>query len=633
MFRKLQIAIFALLLLPALSALADSFGGEGKYYYIVWHKDSNSYLTEKEAGAMQVDAKSKQEKQYWQFIPTENENCYYIRNAVTGRYVEACKTAKDDTYNLGTVETATEYYVAKESAVGGAYRLTSTNCPNYSNTTLTPVGMNKSGKDNSIITWDAGTSNTGSYWDITETEFTYGQEEDPQPKIGGEDKYYYIVWHNNNANYLTEKSGGAMQVEGKSTVKKQYWQFLPTENENCYHIRNAVTGRYIEACKTTNDNTYSIGTVDNPVEYYIARESAVGGAYRLTSTNCPNYGETSKSPVGLNKNGANSSIITWGAGTNNTGSYWDITETDFTYDYEGAAAVTKHTEFAKQSQVYFMPCGSFLATYCAHSLQLTGDGCVKELDYPCSTLNGTNIRNGAANTSSWWTLYTTDKAEVVPGGSIEVNVKLAAAPPAGYLAQVCFDWDHDGVFEDVQTIEEPRSAVLQFTTTVPLDAKMGEGRMRFRMTESGEKEPEAEVVGGQVLDCMVWTVAEKEVDIAVATNDATRGSAVFDAEKLQVVATPCGDAQFVCWMEGKKVVSTDAEYAVSMTRPHKLVAVFSANTTSERPQPTSVQQVSTTEPYAAPLFYDLSGRLVLSPEKGKTYIRKDAPEKGKVINF
>lgn len=456
-------------------------------------------------------------------------------------------------------------------------------------------------------------------------------DEGDATQFGGEDRYYHIVWHNNTSSYLTEKSGGTLQVEGPSAKQKQYWQFLPTGKPNCYYIRNAVSGRYVEACRTTSNNSYNIGTVDAPVEYYVSQESAVGGAYRLTSTNCANYSDTSKGPVGLNKNGANSSIITWSAGTSNTGSYWDIRETPLDYDFEGAALLTQHTAFARQSQVYFMPCGSFLATYCVKKLKLTGSGCVRELEYPCATWSGTARKTGVANTSSWWTLYTTDKGEVVPGGELQVDVSLAAIPASGYLAQVCFDWDHDGEFEDVQTIEEPKTRILSFHTTVPADAVMGESRMRFRMTVSGDAGPDAEVSAGQILDCLVYTIPQPEPVVTVSVNDSTRGSALYDAETGKVQAIPCGNARFLCWMEGRKVVSVTSTYTLTDSRPHHLTALFSANTTDERP--VAVQDVAVRDNWSSPVYYELSGRLAPSPAKGKPYIRKDSPRKGRVIIY
>lgn len=459
--------------------------------------------------------------------------------------------------------------------------------------------------------------------------FVLGQQVSAQ--IGGEDKYYHIVWHNNSGSYLTEKNG-ALQVEGQSTLAMQYWQFLPTSTEGCYYIQNATTKRYIEACKTAANNTYFIKTTDKPVEYFISKETAVGGAYRLTSTNCSNYADTSKSPVGLNKDGASSNIITWGASTSNTGSYWDIVPTEYDYDVEGVAALKRHTPFAKSSQVYFMPCGSFKATYCARTLKVTGEGAMKELDYPCTTWGGSSSTTGTANTSTWWTLYTTDKGEVARGKAIEVQVRFGTKPTSAYLAQVCFDWNHDGEFEDVQTLTTFSSRDVTFTTTVPADAVLGESRMRFRLTADGEEGPDEDVAQGQILDCMLFTVEPQEATISVRANDPDRGAAYYDAASQTAIAEAVGDARFLCWLEGKKVVSTKASFPVVADRPRSLTAVFSVNTTDVRPDGIPTASVADT-PYAAPLYYDLTGRQVSQPVKGQTYIRKDSPRKGILITL
>lgn len=458
----------------------------------------------------------------------------------------------------------------------------------------------------------------------------YGQGTNPS-SLGGEDHYYHIVWYKTAGNYMTEAGGGVLQVEGKSRIAKQYWQFLPTGKNNCYHIKNAVTGHYVEACKTSQNNTYYIKATDTPVEYYISQESALNGAYRLTSTNCTNYSDTSKSPVGLNKDGASSYIITWGASTSNTGSYWYITPTEFDYDYETAANRYKHSDFAKSSQVYFMPCGSVNSTLAARTLSVKGEGALKPLDYPCSVWGGSSKKAETANTSSWWTLYTTDKGQVAQGKEITVNVSLGGTPAAGYLAQACFDWDHDGVFEDVQSIDGPKTKALTFKTTVPAEAALGESRMRFRLTDNGLTGADEEVSAGQILDCMLETVASTEAEVTVSVNDPDRGSAYYSG--TAAVATPCGNAKFLCWLEGRKVVSTSASYTIEATRPVHLVAVFSVNTTGERP--TGIQAPLSVEdtPYATPLYFDLSGRQVTAPSKGHTYIRKDSPRKGILITI
>lgn len=446
----------------------------------------------------------------------------------------------------------------------------------------------------------------------------------------GEGYYYHIVWANDAGSYLAETGGGTLQVEGLSKTSMQYWELLPTGNPNCFHIRNAVTGHYIEACKTAKDNTYHISTKATPTEYYIAQESARGGAYRLTSTNCSNYSDTSKTPVGLNKDGASSYIITWDAGASNSGSYWNINATEFDYDYEAIEALKKHTAFAKASQVYFMPCGTHKSTMCARKLTISGEGALKTLDYPCYTWGGTSRKAGTANTSSWWTLYTTDKGEVAQGKEITVEVTLGGTPLEGYLAQACFDWDHDGEFEDVQSITIPTKS-LTFKTTVPANAPLGESRMRFRITDNGLTGPDEEVSQGQILDCMLFTSEPREPEITISVNDTIRGAAYYNG--TSAIAVPCGNAKFLCWLEGKKVVSTMATYAVQPTRPMHLTAVFSSNTTDERP--TGIQSPLTAEdaPYPTPLYFDLNGRTTSTPIKGNMYIRKESPRKGTLIIF
>lgn len=492
-----------------------------------------------------------------------------------------------------------------------------------------------------------GTTNNGCFLGISDItiggneRIESGNPEGPVPAIvGGEGKYYHIVWHDNTNSYLTETRSSVLQVEGKSNVAMQYWQFIPTGKDNCYYIKNAVSGQYIEECKTSNNNSYNISAQSEPVEYYASQESARNNAFRLTSTNCSNYSNTAASPVGLNKNGANSYIITWTAGTGNTGSYWYVNETPFDYDAEAAEQLRNHTAFAKQSQIYFMPCGNFSATYAARTLTLGGEGAVKTLEYPCNTWSGSSKKTGSANTSSWWTMYTTDKGQVARGKQIVVDVTLAAKPATGYLAQVCFDWDHDGIFEDVQTIEEPKSSKLQFSTVVPAEAKMGESRMRFRLTDNGLDNPDEDVTAGQILDCAIITVDwDGQLDVArdlkISANDDKRGSVVAaeaDATHMTVSATPFGNATFLCWTEGNKVVSTNADYTFEFSRPMSLTAVFSANTDVS----TSVAQClgkGTDTIFAAPRYYDLGGRCVTNPEKGITYIRKHSAKQGKIIIY
>lgn len=463
----------------------------------------------------------------------------------------------------------------------------------WSITTTSPVTVS----DGTLalnFTITKGTNNNGCFFGLTDITIggnsrieTTTEPVNPEVTLGGADKFYHIVWYGDSNSYLTEKSGNSLGVESKSNIRKQYWQFIPVNGKpNVYHVQNALTKNYIEQCKTTQNNVDFIGTQTQPAEYYLSREGTLGGAYRMTSTNCPNYDNTSASPVGLNKHGSQNAIITWAAATTNTGSYWHINETAFDYDAEAAEAIMHHSDYAKTAQVYFMPCGTVNASIVASSLKLHGEGAAKTLDYPCATWSGSTQKAGTPNTSTHWTLYTIDKGAVIPGTSLQVDVKLRGTPPTGYLAQLCFDWDRDGVFEDTYALA-PTSNSLNFEAHVPTTAKPGETRMRFRLTDDDDENPEADVVGGQVLDCMIDILDITTTGVPVVSveaNDAQRGAAtvnyttIDDTQQATVTATPLNGSQFCCWLEGRKVVSRQANYSFDVTRPMKLTAVFGAVT-------------------------------------------------------
>lgn len=465
------------------------------------------------------------------------------------------------------------------------------------------------------------------------------QKADAQAIAGGEEHVYHIVWHNDPSSYLLETRSGALQVGAKSRTSMQYWQFIPTDKENCYYIRNAVTGHYIEACKTTADNTYNITATAKKVEYYVASEPSLDGAYRLTSTNCANYDNTAKTPVGLNKSGSSSDIITWNAGVTNKGSYWDIVATELDFDREGLEALSQHSDFAKSAQIYFMPCGSNYSTYALKKVHLGGD-VVKDLNYPCDTWSGTKNTMSAV-TNTWWTLYTNDKAIVTPGSAINVTANISKALPEGYLVQACFDWDRDGVFEDVHTLDNPLAKEFAFETTVPADAKPGKSRMRLRVTDNGMTGPDDEVTAGQILDCILETVTDVSLEpsLTAVPNDPSRGSVTVtyaddDPSAVTLTATPKGNAKFKCWLEGRKVLGTLGTYKLTLTRPTTIVALFAPNTQEEEPEGINVVSISPDDtPYPAPRYFDLQGRRVDAPLSGQTYVRKTSDANGEIIVF
>lgn len=147
-------------------------------------------------------------------------------------------------------------------------------------------------------------------------------------------KTYYVRWYGDTSLYMTEEADGALDVKSQNVTQRQFWQFVPTDTTGCYYLRNTATGRYIQSCNKSESSASTISTGTTPVAYYVEQAASgnVSGYYRLTSTDCANYADASKSPRALNKDGGSSNVITWHGALTNTGSYWMLEETADLYD-------------------------------------------------------------------------------------------------------------------------------------------------------------------------------------------------------------------------------------------------------------------------------------------------------------
>ncbi len=441
-----------------------------------------------------------------------------------------------------------------------------------------------------------------------------------------EGKYYKIKWNRGSQLLMTENEENHLYAATASTNLMQYWQFIPTGNADCYYIRNAVSQNYIQSCNMTDSPSSLATTGTEPVEYYVGMNPTLN-AYRFTSTDCDNYLDTSASPHGLNKDGASSNIIVWKAGDSNGGSYWLMDETAFDYSVE--VIPVEHSDFARKAGIYYMACGKVTATKIA-KVKVTGEGAMKELEYPTYVLQGGRSSRQNANTTLW-TLYTTDKAEVARGHEIEIDVTLTADPPTGFDLYAYFDWNGDGEFDQCVSQKELTSKTIVLNTKVPEDAVMKETRMRLRLTENGEEGADQDVIG-QVFDGFVTACDFAEPSLTLLVNDTLRGSVSYvegeEPNTYVVTATPCGDAQFICWMSGRKLLSTMKEKTFTVARPTVITAYFMPNTTDERP--TAIEDVLTDPLFKAQNsgIYDLNGRKT-TPKQSKGFYIKNGK---KILN-
>lgn len=164
-----------------------------KVYYIQWKNTGANYVTENRDKSLTVADKKNSKYQFWRLIPVEGKShCYHVQNVVTERYLGSCNMTPSSASRVSTSETAVEYYIgatAGSGEIAGCHYFSSTDCADYSNESAGPRALNKDGASNYIITWQAGTSRTGSYWKIVETTEEYQQ---PEPPV-----------HSNNSKALT----------------------------------------------------------------------------------------------------------------------------------------------------------------------------------------------------------------------------------------------------------------------------------------------------------------------------------------------------------------------------------------------------------------------------------------------
>ena len=125
------------------------------------------------------------------------------------------------------------------------------------------------------------------------------------------------------------ESDNRITCEG-STSDAAYWIFEPTDNAQCYYVRNLVTGRYIQGYTKSSGQMISMGS--QSAEYYVAAQTNEGGRYGFACTSVTPH-DFSSGTIGLNlraeSNQANCYVQTYAAaaGTNHR-SFWTLTEVD-----------------------------------------------------------------------------------------------------------------------------------------------------------------------------------------------------------------------------------------------------------------------------------------------------------------
>ncbi|MBR5860038.1 MAG: hypothetical protein IKY71_01685 [Bacteroidaceae bacterium] len=523
--------------------------GEGKVYYIQWKNTGTNYITENADHYMTVEQNDVKKAQFWMFIPTGNENCYYIKNTATGRYMGSCNLTPASASRVSTTATPVEYYVAKSSAtsgeIAGCWYFSSTDCTGYNNENSGPRALNKDGASNYVITWQAGTTRTGSYWKLVETEDLYEvQPFDGCEAIGKISSSYNV--ESASGKNLTIVDGNIALAAADAFDRNQEWYFIGTGN---------------------NTGGWQIASVAEPA----ARIGIADGKIVLNNTT------DTKWKVAESKQQQGYFYFTSGGATL-------VVDGDSLFRFR-----LLRSAYARRMQIYNNPCG------------VTGSNYFKKVELCGEDVASGIVYESATKPSNWHVVYAKDKGEVMKNGSFEVKATLSVSPASDVKVNAYFDWDSDGVFETCNPMSVSGTS-CSVEVAVPNWATTKQTRMRLRINSNGLDLAEDEV-NGFIYDFHITVCEMQNMRTAtVGVNSWERGKAELSAvaaeyepgTTLTAKATPYGNARFVCWREEGVVVSTNAEYTFTVNHNVRLVAYFTPNT-DESSYPTSIVAVPETD--------------------------------------
>ena len=417
------------------------------------------------------------------------------------------------------------------------------------------------------------------------------------------DKFYTIHRNNNTSAYICQ-SGAQMSTSSLATDKKCWWVLEPTGNEDCYYIKNATTGDYVQSSVQTLSSLVPMGK--EPVEFQIKKDITPGastaGYYYMASTD-QNISVATDATLGLNFGATG--VVAYYIKTGRGNSYWQIEEDEYRYD----PPVVNVTDYARSLQLYSVPCGSLGTAYLT-AADIEGADVLSALHY-----------SSEKKPSSPHVLYTAQKAVVRQGGKLPLSVTVANDGNA--IQSIAYaDWDGDGVFEVTKPISQGEAEL-----SLPDDVKVGQYRLRIRVTETGTDGAEDDVIG-VCYDFIVCVVsAETPITWSVEVNDESRGSAKATEENgvLKLEAEAKGNATFVGWKRMDSyftgtLVGTETVMEIPLTQSLRLVALFSPNTLEiadniERLSEGDNEQDSNRTSLSGKRF-DLSGRQVPETTKG-----------------
>lgn len=296
----------------------------GKTYTIKNNNNDGGDGFIQDNGNEKAEVKPANEYSYWIFEATGNENCYYVKNAATGRYLQSYENKSGTEISMGN--TPKEYYIKADDSgsLAGKYRLAYTGNEPHDFTSGT-LGCNwKNNATNGILQCFASVSggNPRSAWIIT--------QEDIPPFSIKEGIVYKIKNYKTDDGYvlLKDRRTGTVLVEKGETNAYGLWTFIPTGNEDCWYMKNVLTGNYVQSTKG-NEVEVAMGTT--PVEIKVKKDTSKGNIVFGFASTDQNDVSFSSNTMGLNWKKVNNDGSGTGQGFaaalgGNPRSFWNVTE-------------------------------------------------------------------------------------------------------------------------------------------------------------------------------------------------------------------------------------------------------------------------------------------------------------------
>ncbi|WP_027455456.1 FIVAR domain-containing protein [Xylanibacter brevis] len=276
MKRKLTFVLGLLIASLTGSVFAQSFD-EQKTYSICNRNDANIFMQDNGTGKVALG--SFNDNSYWKLIATGNENCYYVQNAVTQKYMQSTAGIEVE---VNTGDTPVEISIILCTDEGeGMYGMASTDQATYDFKSGT-IGANW--KEGGVVQGFAAVSGTNhrSFWKIVEAAMPEPSTDPDNLKsltgndiTTGSDVYLFNidknVWLQNNdrltSNWTTRAEVGSRGLDFNLTTSNGAWIINPKFGSN--HSVNAADDLYyLDTTRPVSFWSFTPTTIDGYKNVY-----------------------------------------------------------------------------------------------------------------------------------------------------------------------------------------------------------------------------------------------------------------------------------------------------------------------------------------------------------------------------